>query len=386
MAAYSKEVQKITSDKFVNDLETTAKRFGLHGMYIEWNKSIDESKNGVYFVLGADKEKVESKNIDIEEIFERCKKNPQILYFDVAAIKLSDGSGSFANHQTVTQFCRDLEFVLKVFKDYNRPTPDMIDYASLLYLKTLYKNAIDPSLKSESTKDYKDALENYIHVIEDKMDAYASRELNYKKGRNQVSLEDLFEEHGQILKQKISLELLPDFKKVMKDHPEILYYCSKPNKITFKAPEKGFGPNKSDNDLSTVTIAYLEGYKKDIDLILTKIAYPEAFKMTVQEMRNTKNLVSYFGIQETEFPRFADACRTANVHFSIDDEHLFFSEASGHMSIAFYEKDAAKIDKILSTLAKDSELYHVFSNSVNDAKLSRSTTNTYTGPYDDDRF
>lgn len=354
---------QIKKDKYINNLEKTAERFNLHGVYVKWDKSIDESKNGIYFVVGSDKEKVFSQDIDIEEIFDRSKKESQFLHLDIGAIKLTDCS-SFAAHQAVTQFCRDTEFTLKIFDAYDRPTPKKIDYTSLLYLKTLYKNAIDKTLKPENIDIYRQGVKEYISVIEGKLEAYDTRELYsdfsikefFKSAKNQVSLDEIFESSDQIVKHKISAKLLPKFKEAMKDNPEILYYCSKVNKVNFNAPEKGF----SDNDLSTVNIAYNAIYKKDVGLILSKIAYPEAFRTSVQQMRDTGSLVTYFGIQEAEYPRFAKCCKENDVHFSIDDENLYFAEDSDLISIAFYEKDIPKIDRILTELAKKSELYHVF--------------------------
>lgn len=359
---------EIKKNKFINNLEETCKRFGITGVYVKWNADSNKEKNGIYFVFGADKEKVLNKDINIEKIFKEQQRDPQNFHLDICAVKLTDCS-PFAIHQDITECCRDIEFISKLYQERGVPIPNKVDCTTLFYIETLYKNSVDKDISPENLAIYKEAVKEYFDVLDKKSNG--KQEIPKSSGfkslfgekSNKVSLEKVFESSNSVVKHRISARLLPEFEKEMKNYPEILYHANKVNKIIFDAPEKGFGPNKEDNDLSTVDIAYNSIYKKDIVTILAKITVPEAFRISIQEMRDMckeGDSICHFGIQEQEYNYFAKKCKEANVNFIIDNERIYFTESSGLINIAFYKSDIKAIDKILTEIAIEAEKYHTY--------------------------
>ena len=147
-----------------------------------------------------------------------------------------------------------------------------------------------------------------------------------------------------------NIESIKETKKWLSQHPEILYYQSKPvaAMLTGLAAETGFGsPEK--NRFSSICLVFDSYYQNEIKHMLFRTRNPEFFKYSLSDIRaigaedvkqgKARGLgTSSFGCPNSDIDRLFDNTQYYNIPICISDEKLFYNmyDARSGMSDCSY--------------------------------------------------
>ena len=195
-----------------------------------------------------------------------------------------------------------------------------------------------------------------------------------------------------------SIDALDEVKKWLSQHPDVLYYQSKPvaTELTGVAAKTGYGsPEK--NRFSSICMV-LDGYhKNEIKYMLLKAQNPEYFKYSLKDIREigakdvqegkSKGIgTSSFGCPASDLDRIFDNAQHYNIPICINEEKLFYNEFDSRSGISdfsytltFPSSHAQEINSLLEQLSViDSRDRLVPQNDLENYNYNYSPTAQYT--------
>lgn len=372
-------IEEIKKNPYLNNFEKIAANFGLYGRYVNYSGNADFEKNGIYFVYGLNKDEVYG-DVDIEEIVDRNNKEREFIHYGCFVAKITN-CDPFALHQLVVEDCRHAEFAKNTYTEYHQKLPDKMSIEGLQYLKMLYVNARNPELPRatrdayEETLKFQFSLEDAYHNPQNPnyhKDSYVDMghydtskgklankmRQAFGKDNNKVSLEHLISKCNTIGKYVINAKLADTVQKEMRKHPEILYWMSEPKGKIWDVPEgQGFGPEKKDNDIRTVVLAFNNAYDDEVTNIINKICYPEGFGLNYDEFAKGNEPLVVIGVHDGDYKNFCNLCETNDVRFCIDDKVK--KQKGDILNIVVRKADMPTVDAICRRISSESEQFHI---------------------------
>lgn len=351
-------LESVISNEYLGSLPEVAKEFGMYHSYLEYKNEIHPEYSGIYSVAGYDETKVKNPNLNIYKFFKSLHSDDDNIITGMFAVKLTN-AGAFASLNVFADNARELEFYHKIYKQFGFELPSKIDHIHADYIRMAYFNMIDPKLKIEDRSAYQMAIRRSIQnqVDKSKSASYSDKNKDFPKN-NCVDLETLTEYANKIIVGNIGHDIIKEFKKRMKKHPEILYWISKKSiKEDFKAP-KGQGFDAVGGAVHVHMFAYDARCADKIEYERLSIAFPEATKTTISQMKQ-KGQVSYTALPFECLRHFSKVCQINDIEFCINDQRTEFLD-SGDLCIAFLKKDLQKVDAIIKTMAEVDAKRHTY--------------------------
>ena len=372
-------LQEICNNEYTNRFVEIAKNYGLSGTYAKYTSS-NTGTQEIYFVCGLDADKVASDVLNIDKIIRENDKQHLMFNPHIAAFKIT-GSNPFAIHQTITEYCKDAEFVKNIFKDFNTPLSERVPLYIIRSLKMMHENATNPKITSLEQSSYIKASRELISGHYDFFDENGKnhKKLNFhkhghydpqksklsnwirrvfSKDKNRVSLEHIM--HCCDEAEKITIHI-SDYKKIcqeLRKRPEILYWMSKPTGLIYNVPDnQGFG-SKENNDQRFITFVFDKVYSSDFMNIINKLEFPKAFAITPEQLLENHSHSQRLQIPIDNFASFIKECDIYNIKYCIDPNDS--TQSAYYVKVITASDSEAKIEEILKKISIDTESQHYY--------------------------
>lgn len=375
-------IAEISKNKYINSLDKAAEKFGLAGVYMEYEKDTISMYSGIYFVFGRDKEKIYSGEVDIRTLAEKGRALGTMYDSSVMYYKLTD-CHPFAAHQAIIEQCQHAEFIETLYTEYGRgPAPMAMTYMGLRDAKMLYSNAHNPNIDATARGFYEQALMNVFEYEESwrnpkhkdyKKNMYMETchydttrgklynwfKKHFVKYKNKVSLEHLLYTSLSVYRVTIPMRDSKELIKALRKRPDILYWRSKkPSGKAYKFPAgQGYGPTKEDNDTRMIEFAFNSAYSDDINEILDRISFPQGMAIAPEAMIKKAKQVCTLVLPPASYDNFRNLCIANNVPFCIDDK--FQSQKGDNLNILVPYEHREMVDAMLSRLSEEKEAFHL---------------------------
>lgn len=330
-------VEDIKGNQFINNLDTIASEFALHGAYVQYF-SHDLQQENIYFVCGREKEAVSDRRLDIDTIINDQKQQPDLFRANIAAFKLT-GEDPLLARENFLIYCKNAHLVNRLYSSCDCSIPPVIRVNKLSTLKMLHQNAENPLLPPSTRNGYEHNIKELLNegsitykmrtrhttfplCYIDKTKVDSIKETQTKKSKehgNMISLEALTMNATSIE----TITLKPDTAERVCGlidclHPEIVYWKSPMFGEEMQCPDnEGYG-SKEENDRRFVRLAFEAPYGPTVYKLAFMCDRAEAFQTDPAQMTATfPETIIMITIPDDDYKQLVASCNAFNAKFCI---------------------------------------------------------------------
>lgn len=369
-------LRPIYENKYINSLDKAIAPLGLFGTYVIFERDLNSTYSGVYFVFGLDKNAVFNPDIDIRKLIAAKKDNDEFFNYKLQCFELTNND-PFIAHQEILEFSKNAQLIQQIYQEYNQPMPDKITMDGFEAMKMLYLNSKDDYFSLKEREAYEKTLRECLEIersmhgkqrhskyseINDRIQSKSrmfSGGPKMRKGSNRVDLETVFSESPSSISQfNINIKIASEVQRELDQRTDILYWMS-PVMGQNTEFEKGHGFAMGRNetvDTRFVRLAVSDIYDNDIYKIINQLSFPEGCRTTAEEMSKRGDIL-FTKIPPKSFDLFNYFCNEYNVEFCIDNDLNFQNSLA--LNIAYFKKDEAIISEIMGHVTEYSEMPYV---------------------------
>lgn len=369
-------IEEISANKYLNTLDDIVPNFGLAGNFVECTVPGWE---GMYYVLGMSVKDINSGNFDIVELLQRkARYNEGLFHTDIHIIPITDRS-PFSIVNDVFSYCRNAEFIGKVYHKNTITVPDKITIDGLNVIKMAYVNSINPSLSKENRDEYAAIVKTAINEEkeyaqkmqtpdkstnakmrgswDDSLSDRQNRRIAESEYPNKTSLEHLISRSGVVNVISIRYDKSEAVMKELAKCSHAIYWMSDVYGEKLPVPaEQGYG-NESLNDLRKVYLAFDNAHTDEVRYAVSCALYPAAFDFSNDFASNKFGDVSRISIPVTQYHNFANLFKAKQIPFAYDDTCNSYRPNELNLIVPTNrEKD---VELIFDRLTKEIEDYHI---------------------------
>lgn len=384
----------------LREINNVVTEYGLYGQFVEYNNGSSPVGAGKYFVIGP--EPVSNK-INPYKIYNKIERDTNLFYPKEFAVPVNSENYLVALDR-VTDYCRDVEFLINLYKEFDAPLPDCIRYSELAGLKNWaigrFNEDMPDSFRIDCAKGLKTFFKNEKSITgQEKRRFFRSSRYDEKATLLQrradfanraspiVRLPVLLQNTDQIGKKRVGSAEFEAFCNYIKDvYPDIIFSVSekevidlglldlarrnpdhpafsrqKPvtnetfrNVIKDRFATEGFACT---NDIQPVYWEYYDIYYRKADEPRIITAYNDIFLRFADHdpLQNVmlRGSVDIVTLSVDNFHYFVAYAKAAGLKFNIDHRGVMSKPSFTDIHVIYSMKDKEIVNEIINKVATD---------------------------------
>lgn len=364
---FQRNIDEISNNPFFVALSQLCVNYGLPCRYLSMDGGFSDENKGVYFITGIDEWYIYGDNVNINVINNLSRDMPA-MFVPTAICTPLDEVQPYANFVMVAEFCKNVEAMREGWKIAEKPMPRMMTMSGMETLKACFEamKTATPRQKEQIKDTIREVIDRESPYIDPTHPDYKKKKYELKyydwgKGKfgnwwrrtfrrrhpNKMSLESLAYRTPTTLYKIV----VPDnktkreMKKMLKEHPEILYAQDKTRGI---------------RGARYTTFYFEERYERDIECLLNRNGAEDSLHTTPDRLLAEFGSVCDITIPNGEYPDFSEFCKQNRIKFCADEKYKELQ--ANCINLVFPAKHRELVNAYLERRATEHANAHVVPN------------------------